>query len=48
MLGVSGKTQAYKIFPPLLFPGLQEDTTLKTVFGNWILFAKVRYHSLLV
>ncbi|KAG1725031.1 hypothetical protein EDB19DRAFT_1833934 [Suillus lakei] len=40
MLGVSGKTQAYKIFPSLLFPGLQEDTTCKTVFGNWILFAK--------
>ncbi|KAG1862821.1 hypothetical protein DFJ58DRAFT_725304 [Suillus subalutaceus] len=40
MLGVSGKTQAYKIFPPLLFPGLQEDATLKTVFGNWTLVAK--------
>ncbi|KAG2150194.1 hypothetical protein BD769DRAFT_1339560, partial [Suillus cothurnatus] len=46
MLGVSGKTQAYKIFPPLLFPGLQEDTTLKTVFGNWILFAKILRASL--
>ncbi|KAG1886829.1 uncharacterized protein F5891DRAFT_923654, partial [Suillus fuscotomentosus] len=46
MLGVSGKTQAYKIFPPLLFPGLQEDTTLKTVFGNWALFAKILRASL--
>ncbi|KAG1907528.1 uncharacterized protein F5891DRAFT_1180531 [Suillus fuscotomentosus] len=41
MLGVSGKMQTYKIFPHLLFPGLQEDATLKTVFGNWILFAKI-------
>ncbi|KAG2064716.1 hypothetical protein BDR04DRAFT_1162244 [Suillus decipiens] len=40
MLGVSSKTQAYKIFLPLLFPGLQEDMSLKTLFGNWILFAK--------
>jgi hypothetical protein len=48
MFGVSGKTQTYKIFPPLLFPSLQEDTTLKTIFGNWTLFAKVRYHSLII
>ncbi|KAG1899551.1 uncharacterized protein F5891DRAFT_981076 [Suillus fuscotomentosus] len=41
MLGVSGKMQTYKIFLHLLFPGLQEDATLKTVFGNWILFAKI-------
>ncbi|KAG1771614.1 hypothetical protein EV702DRAFT_1201936 [Suillus placidus] len=46
MLGVSGKTQAYKIFPPLLFPGLQEDPTLKSVFSNWILFAKILRASL--
>ncbi|KAG1833273.1 hypothetical protein F4604DRAFT_1945536 [Suillus subluteus] len=46
MLGVSGKTQAYKIFLPLLFPGLQEDMTLKTVFSNWILFAKILRASL--
>ncbi|KAG1838308.1 hypothetical protein F4604DRAFT_1533393, partial [Suillus subluteus] len=46
MFGVSGKTQAYKIFPPLLFPSLQEDTTLKTVFGNWTLFAKILRASL--
>ncbi|KAG1879751.1 hypothetical protein F4604DRAFT_1522489, partial [Suillus subluteus] len=46
MLGVSGKTQAYKIFPPLLFPGLQEDATLKTVFGNWTLVAKILRASL--
>jgi hypothetical protein len=48
MFGVSGKTQTYKIFLPLLFPSLQEDPTLKTVFGNWTLFAKVCYHSLLI
>ncbi|KAG1769860.1 hypothetical protein EDD22DRAFT_994253 [Suillus occidentalis] len=46
MFGVSGKTQTYKIFPPLLFPSLQEDTTLKTVFGNWTLFAKILRASL--
>ncbi|KAG2342601.1 hypothetical protein BDR05DRAFT_861724, partial [Suillus weaverae] len=34
------------IFPPLLFPSLQEDTTLKTVFGNWTLFAKILRASL--
>ncbi|KAG2047844.1 hypothetical protein BDR06DRAFT_846682, partial [Suillus hirtellus] len=34
------------IFPPLLFPGLQEDVTLKTVFSNWILFAKILRASL--
>ncbi|KAG1800595.1 uncharacterized protein BJ212DRAFT_1198703, partial [Suillus subaureus] len=34
------------IFPPLLFPGLQEDVTLKTVFGNWILVAKILQASL--
>lgn len=41
MLGVSTADPAYKVFPPLLFPGLQEDLTRKTIFGNWILFAKV-------
>ncbi|KAG1882448.1 hypothetical protein F4604DRAFT_1540553, partial [Suillus subluteus] len=34
------------IFPPLLFPGLQEDTTLKTVFSNWTLVAKILRASL--
>ncbi|KAG2122853.1 hypothetical protein BD769DRAFT_1670481 [Suillus cothurnatus] len=46
MFGVSGKTQTYKIFLPLLFPSLQEDPTLKTIFGNWTLFAKILRASL--
>ncbi|KAG1801724.1 uncharacterized protein HD556DRAFT_1204376, partial [Suillus plorans] len=28
-------------FPPVLFLGMQEDLSLKTVFGNWELLAKV-------
>ncbi|KAG2037926.1 hypothetical protein BDR03DRAFT_838096, partial [Suillus americanus] len=34
------------IFPPLLLPGLQEDATLKTVFGNWTHVAKILRASL--
>jgi hypothetical protein len=46
LLGVTSATDlAYKTFPPVLFPGLKEDKTLKTVFGNWELLARV---SLLV
>ncbi|KAG1884305.1 hypothetical protein F4604DRAFT_1548781, partial [Suillus subluteus] len=27
-------------FPPVLFPGLKEDKSLKSVFGNWELLAR--------
>ncbi|KAG2060449.1 hypothetical protein BDR06DRAFT_966948 [Suillus hirtellus] len=33
---------AYRIFLPILFPGLKDDKLLKTVFGNWELLAQVR------
>ncbi|KAG1735247.1 hypothetical protein EDD22DRAFT_1010860 [Suillus occidentalis] len=41
MLGVSATNPKYKTFLPVLFLGMQEDPTLKTVFGNWELLAKV-------
>ena len=41
MLGVSVTNPKYKTFPLVLFLGMQEDPTLKTVFGNWELLAKV-------
>ncbi|KAG2751662.1 hypothetical protein P692DRAFT_20706225, partial [Suillus brevipes Sb2] len=41
MLGVSATNPKYKTFPPVLFLGMQEDPTLKTVFGNWELLAKI-------
>ncbi|KAG1735008.1 hypothetical protein EDB19DRAFT_1910854 [Suillus lakei] len=41
MLGVSAMNPKYKTFPPVLFLGMQEDPTLKTVFGNWELLAKI-------
>ncbi|KIK38194.1 hypothetical protein CY34DRAFT_59734, partial [Suillus luteus UH-Slu-Lm8-n1] len=41
MLGVSAANPKYKTFPPVLFLGMQEDPTLKTVFGNWELLAKI-------
>lgn len=41
MLGVSAANLKYKTFPPVLFLGMQEDPTLKTVFRNWELLAKV-------
>ncbi|KAG2036606.1 hypothetical protein BDR03DRAFT_1011560 [Suillus americanus] len=41
MLGVSVMNPKYKTFPPVLFLGMQEDSSLKTVFGNWELLAKV-------
>ncbi|KAG1843287.1 hypothetical protein DFJ58DRAFT_665430, partial [Suillus subalutaceus] len=47
LLGVSSATnQTYKTFPPVLFPGLKEDGSLKTVFGNWELLARVLKASL--
>jgi hypothetical protein len=42
LLGVTSLTNlAYKTFPPVLFPELKEDRSLKTVFGNWLLLARV-------
>ncbi|KAG1818100.1 uncharacterized protein BJ212DRAFT_1479925 [Suillus subaureus] len=32
-----------KPFPPILFPNLIEDPSLKTVFGNWELFGKAMW-----
>ncbi|KAG1811041.1 hypothetical protein EV424DRAFT_1283578, partial [Suillus variegatus] len=33
-------------FPPVLFPGLIEDKSMKTVFGNWELLARILKASL--
>ncbi|KAG1888601.1 hypothetical protein F4604DRAFT_1915604 [Suillus subluteus] len=44
--GITDIQKMLGIFPPLLFPGLQEDATLKTVFGNWTLVAKILRASL--
>ncbi|KAG1735251.1 hypothetical protein EDD22DRAFT_787730, partial [Suillus occidentalis] len=47
LLGVTSATDlAYKIFPPVLFPGLKDDKSLKTVFGNWELLARILKASL--
>ena len=43
MLGVSATNPKYKIFPPILFTGMREDPSLKTVFGNCELLGKVNY-----
>ncbi|KAG2054243.1 hypothetical protein BDR06DRAFT_1050533 [Suillus hirtellus] len=40
LLGVmSAMDLAYRIFLSILFPGLKDDKSLKTVFGNWELLA---------
>ncbi|KAG1794719.1 uncharacterized protein BJ212DRAFT_1306791 [Suillus subaureus] len=41
MLEVSATNPKYKTFPPVLFLGMQEDLSLKTVFRNWKLLAKI-------
>ncbi|OAX43058.1 hypothetical protein K503DRAFT_796600 [Rhizopogon vinicolor AM-OR11-026] len=41
MLGVSATNPRYKIFPPVLFTGMCEDPSLKTVFGNCELLGKI-------
>lgn len=42
LLGVtSAMNVTYKTFLPVLFPGLKEDKSLKSVFGNWELLAQV-------
>ncbi|KAG2157657.1 uncharacterized protein EDB93DRAFT_1100999 [Suillus bovinus] len=41
MLGVSAANPKYKTFPLVLFLGMQEDSSLKTIFRNWELLAKV-------
>ncbi|KAG1847062.1 hypothetical protein F4604DRAFT_1688183 [Suillus subluteus] len=47
LLGVlSAMNQKYKTFLPVLFLGLKEDGSLKTVFRNWELLAQVLKASL--
>ncbi|KAG2144053.1 hypothetical protein BD769DRAFT_1661475 [Suillus cothurnatus] len=41
MLGVSATNPKYKTFPLVLFLRMQEDPSLKTVFRNWELLAKI-------
>ncbi|KAG2118281.1 hypothetical protein BD769DRAFT_1337912, partial [Suillus cothurnatus] len=42
LLGVTSATNpTYTTFPPVLFPNLIEDKSLKTVFGNWALLAQI-------
>jgi FtsZ-binding cell division protein ZapB len=43
LLGTTESRLAPKPFPPVLFANLLEDTSLKTIFGNWEVFVKVRY-----
>ncbi|KAG2029613.1 hypothetical protein BDR03DRAFT_880344, partial [Suillus americanus] len=47
LLSVTSATNlTYKTFLPVLFPGLIEDTSLKTVFGSWELLAQILKASL--
>ncbi|KAG2747247.1 hypothetical protein P692DRAFT_201867131 [Suillus brevipes Sb2] len=47
LLRVTSSTNlAYKTFPPVLFPELKEDRSLKTVFRNWLLLARILKASL--
>ncbi|KAG1833307.1 hypothetical protein DFJ58DRAFT_619379, partial [Suillus subalutaceus] len=47
LLGVTSSINLmYKTFPPVLFPELKEDRSLKTVFGNWQLLARILKASL--
>ncbi|KAG1879728.1 hypothetical protein F4604DRAFT_1922928 [Suillus subluteus] len=47
LLGVTSTSNVvYKTFPPVLFPKLIEDKSLKTVFGNWELLARILKASL--
>jgi hypothetical protein len=41
LLGISVSQRTPKPFPPILFPNLVEDASLKTIFGNWEVFGKV-------
>ncbi|KAG2111575.1 uncharacterized protein F5147DRAFT_771717 [Suillus discolor] len=41
LLGTSTSQCMPKPFPPILFPNLVEDTSLRTLFGNWEVFAKI-------
>ncbi|KAG2040590.1 hypothetical protein BDR03DRAFT_979849 [Suillus americanus] len=41
LLSTSASQRTPKPFPPILFPNLIEDVSLKTVFGNWEVFGKV-------
>ncbi|KAG1877142.1 hypothetical protein C8R48DRAFT_591467, partial [Suillus tomentosus] len=47
LLGVTSTSNVvYKTFPPVLFLKLIEDKSLKTVFGNWELLARILKASL--
>ncbi|KAG1899160.1 uncharacterized protein F5891DRAFT_981248 [Suillus fuscotomentosus] len=47
LFGVTSSTNlAYKTFPPVLFPELKEDRSLKTVFRNWQLLVQVTLGSI--
>ncbi|KAG2068364.1 hypothetical protein BDR04DRAFT_1158034 [Suillus decipiens] len=41
LLGISVSQHTPKPFPPILFPNLVEDASLKTIFGNWEVFGKI-------
>ncbi|KAG2085766.1 hypothetical protein BD769DRAFT_1374070 [Suillus cothurnatus] len=41
LLGISVLQHTPKPFPPILFPNLVKDTSLKTIFGNWEVFGKI-------
>jgi hypothetical protein len=41
LLGISVLQRTPKPFPPILFPNLVEDASLKMIFGNWEVFRKV-------
>ncbi|KAG2156529.1 uncharacterized protein EDB93DRAFT_1101423 [Suillus bovinus] len=41
LLGISVSQRTLKPFPPVLFPNLVEDASLKTIFGNWQVFGKI-------
>ncbi|KAG1889465.1 hypothetical protein F4604DRAFT_1915338 [Suillus subluteus] len=41
LLGTSTSQRMPKPFPPILFPNLVEDSSLRTLFGNWELFGKI-------
>jgi hypothetical protein len=48
LLGTSALQHTPKPFLPILFPNLIEDASLKTVFGNWEVFGKVRLFTRLI
>ncbi|KAG2145633.1 hypothetical protein BD769DRAFT_1660731 [Suillus cothurnatus] len=41
LLGISVLQRTPKPFPPILFPNLVKDASLKMIFGNWEVFGKI-------